>query len=98
MIADADDTFDPVAEVAALKAEAKVCRRRKNYRQSKLRRFAGELLAMKEAGASVGDLVRWLNKKRVCIHRSSLYRFIAQEESLAIKSKETRPGNDDNEN
>lgn len=70
--------FDPAAEVAALKAESQL-RRKRSYkqRQSKLDRFHSELAAMRQHGATVVELQRWLRKKkRITVAESTVHRWL----------------------
>lgn len=70
--------FDPAAEVAALKAEAKL-RRKRSYKQrkSKLDRFHSELASLREHGATVADLKRWLRKKKkITVAESTVHRWL----------------------
>lgn len=77
------ETFDPLAELQAVKAR-RAMQRRTTYRKSKLERYRAELVAMRQAGASSQDLAVWLRMKhRLKIHRSSVDRFLAQLPELA---------------
>ena len=79
----ADATFDPAKELAEIK-EHRALRRRKPYHKSKLERFRSELVALARAGASCQDMVIWLRtKRRMKVHRSSIYRYLAGLPELA---------------
>lgn len=70
------ETFDAQREVnriRTLRAKA----RRRHYRKSRLDRYRAELVAMKRAGASCGDLAVWLRLTHRCkINRSSIDRYL----------------------
>jgi uncharacterized Fe-S cluster-containing radical SAM superfamily protein len=70
------ETFDAQREVdrvRTLRAKA----RRRRYQRSRLDRYRAELVAMKRAGASCGDLAVWLRVTHRCIiNRSSVDRYL----------------------
>lgn len=71
-----DETFDPVAEVEAIRAR-RADARRKLYRKSRLDKYRAELVAMKLAGASCADLAEWLRVNHRCkVNRSSIDRYL----------------------
>lgn len=77
------ESFDPKAELEAVRAR-RAMQRRKQYRQSKLDRYRAELVALRQTGASSQDLATWLRMKhRLKIHRSSIDRYLAQLPELA---------------
>jgi len=67
--------FNPIAELASL-TEQQVKRRRKTYRPSKLTRFRAELVALRQAGASLTHLTLWLAKRRIRVARSTILRYL----------------------
>ena len=69
--------FDAAKEVARLKLETKL-RRKRPYSQriSKLDIYKSELLAMSEAGASGAELQRWLKKQRIPVALTTVLRFL----------------------
>lgn len=72
-----DTHFDPLHEMALLKAQTHLIRKR-NYRQriSRLDTYHGELKSMHALGASCAELHRWLKKKRIHVSRSTVYRYL----------------------
>lgn len=51
--------------------------RRKRYARSKLSRYQAELVKLRKAGASYGDLVVWLKKeKRMKTTHTTIMRFL----------------------
>ena len=68
-------TFDATAEVASLKAATKA-RRRLRRTPSRLDRHTHELLALRDAGATVAELQRWLEARRVRVHRTTVGRWL----------------------
>lgn len=67
--------FDAAAEAARLRADTRD-RRRVRYRGSRLDRFAGELLALRDAGATHAEIQRWLRERRVRVHHSTIARWL----------------------
>lgn len=85
------ESFDPKAELEAVRAR-RAMQRRKQYRQSKLDRYRAELVALRQTGASSQDLATWLRMKhRLKIHRSSIDRFLAQLPELAKAEPVVQP-------
>ncbi len=68
-------TFDAAAEVACLKADTRA-RRRRRRTASCLDRHTHELLALYDAGASVAELQRWLEARRVRVHQTTIGRWL----------------------
>ena len=68
-------TFDAAAEAARLKADTRA-RRRRRRTASRLDRHTHELLALYEAGASVAELQRWLEARRVRVHQTTVGRWL----------------------
>lgn len=68
-------TFNAAAEVACLKADTRA-RRRLRRVSSRLDRHTHELLALHDAGATVAELQRWLEARRVRVHRTTVGRWL----------------------
>ena len=68
-------TFDAAAEAARLKADTRA-RRRRRRTASRLDRHTHELLALYDAGASVAELQRWLEARRVRVHQTTVGRWL----------------------
>lgn len=69
--------FDPATELAVLRSRARVSRQRR-YCKSRLDQFAGELVQLRQHGATIADLQRWLRQKRVRVHHTTVSRWIAR--------------------
>ncbi len=69
------NTFDAAAEAARLKADTRA-RRRRRRTASRLDRHTHELLALYDAGASVAELQRWLEARRVRVHQTTVGRWL----------------------
>lgn len=69
------NNFQPAVELALLRAQ-QAQRRRKSYRRSKLARFRAELVALRQAGASLAQLALWLGKRRLRASRSAILRYL----------------------
>ena len=67
--------FDAAAEVADLKADTRA-RRRRRRASSRLDRYTHELLALHDAGATVAELRRWLEARRVRVHQTTVGRWL----------------------
>ena len=67
--------FDAAAEVASLKADSHARRRRRRI-SSRLDRHTHELLALYDAGATVAELQRWLEARRVRVHQTTVGRWL----------------------
>jgi len=73
-----DTAFNAAKEVEAIKARLRKAKRG-NYAQgrSKLDKYTGELVAMRQAGASLAVLAEWLSVRHsVKITRMSICRFL----------------------
>ena len=68
-------TFDAAAEAARLKADTRA-RRRRRRTSSSLDRHTHELLALYDAGATVAELQRWLEARRVRVHQATVGRWL----------------------
>lgn len=71
------NTFDAAKEVAQLKAHKKVIRKRV-YRRSRLDKFHGELVALRNNGASATDLQRWLKQKNIHVTLTTVTRWLSK--------------------
>ncbi|MCL7487593.1 MAG: hypothetical protein M8357_05405 [Desulfobulbaceae bacterium] len=70
------ETFDAQKEVKRIRT-LRIRARRQRYRKSRLDRYRAELVAMRRAGASCGDLAFWLRITHRCIiNRSSIDRYL----------------------
>ena len=69
--------FDAAAEAARLAAQSRE-RRRRSYRRrrSRLDPHTLELLALRDAGATVTELQRWLRDRRVKVSHSTVGRWL----------------------
>ena len=67
--------FDAAAEAARLKADTRV-RRRRRRNVSRLDRHTHELLALYDAGATIAELQRWLEVRRVRVHQTTVGRWL----------------------
>ena len=69
--------FDPVAEVAKLKAQTKAIRKR-NYsqRKSALDNYHGEIIQLLRNGSTATEVHRWLRELEVTISLSTVTRWI----------------------
>ena len=74
--------FDPVSEVATLKAETKMIRKRSyKQRKSRLDKYHTELVAMHKQGATIAELTRWLRKKKaIKVADSTVNRWLQNRE------------------
>ena len=73
--------FDPAHELASLRQQATL--RRKRFfrrRASKLDRYTAELLALHQAGATLAELQRWLRAHRIRVVHSTVARWIAKQQ------------------
>ena len=68
-------TFDAAAEAARLKSDTRARRRRRRI-SSCLDRHTHELLALHDAGATVAELQRWLEARRVRVHQTTVGRWL----------------------
>ena len=69
--------FDPVTEVARLKAQTKAIRKR-NYsqRKSALDNYHGEIIQLLKGGSTATEVHRWLRELEVTVSLSSVTRWI----------------------
>ena len=70
-------TFDAAAEAVRLKADTRA-RRRRRRTSSRLDRHTHELLALYDAGATVAELQRWLEARRVRVHQTTVGRWLSR--------------------
>jgi hypothetical protein len=74
--------FNAPDVLAAVRAARAVRRKRSTCDKSKLRKYLGELLQLKQSGATFADLKYWLRtEKRVKAERSTISRFLAKRTS-----------------
>lgn len=69
--------FDPQAELATLREQTKIIRR-KRFVKSRLDKFTGELLTLHRAGATTAELQRWLRGQRIKVVHSTVARWLAK--------------------
>ena len=74
-MAEHDKLFDPREEVERLRVVTRM-RRKTTYRRSRLDRFTGELLQLRQAGASIAELQRWLRERRVVVVHATVARWL----------------------
>lgn len=77
-MAEHDQLFDPREEVERLRAITRT-RRKTTYRRSRLDRFTGELLQLRQAGASIAELQRWLRERRVVVVHATVARWLIRQ-------------------
>jgi len=68
-------SFDPIAESARLR-KITAARRKTKYRRSRLDRYAGELIQLRKAGATIAELQRWLRERRVVVVHATVARWM----------------------
>ena len=69
------NTFDAAAEAERLRAQTRA-RRRPRYRRSRLDRYKGELLALRDEGCTTAELQRWLLARRVRVQHATVARWL----------------------
>jgi hypothetical protein len=74
-------SFDAKAEVARLKEQTK--KRRNVPKKSSLSRFESQILALKQEGASMAEIQRWLRSKGLKVAHSTVSRWFAREHPYA---------------
>ena len=85
------ETFDAQREVDQIRKLRDKARRRR-YQKSRLDRYRAELVAMRRAGASCGDLAVWLRVVHRCsIHRSTVDRYLKKLPEMNSKTVTERP-------
>ncbi|MGL4668192.1 MAG: hypothetical protein ACRCWR_09705 [Saezia sp.] len=78
-------SFDAKTEVLRLKLDTKT--RRYRSRQSCLKRFEAEILALWQEGASVAEIQRWLASHRLRVVHSTISRWLKKHPAvLALQS------------
>ena len=78
-------TFDPAAELGALRERAAITRKRVYaQRRSRLDRYTSELLSLHHAGGTVAELQRWLRTQRVAVVHSTVARWLSKHDQDAI--------------
>ena len=69
--------MDIEKEIRRLKAQTRQIRKRSySRRKSRLDRYHGEILALHKAGATSAEIQRWLQEKRIKVHRTTVSRYI----------------------
>ena len=69
--------FDPDLEVKKLKKQTSIIRKTR-FSKSRLDRYKGELLALKNSGSSCAELQRYLRGKRVKVAYTTVSRWLAK--------------------
>ena len=69
------NAFDATAEAARLRAQTRA-RRRPRYRRSRLDRYKGELLALRDEGCTTAELQRWLLAHRIHVQHATVARWL----------------------
>ncbi len=67
--------FNATNELETLRS-CRTIQRRKPYRRSRLIRFRAELVSLRKAGASYGQLTSWLRTKRIKVARTTVMRYL----------------------
>jgi hypothetical protein len=67
--------FYPALIIAGLARKQQLMRRR-IYRRSQLDRYRAELVILRQAGATLGQLQLWLKAKRLTVARSTILRYL----------------------
>lgn len=75
-------SFDAKAEVVRLKLETRVKRRR--IRQSCLKRYESQILALRQEGASVAEIQRWLRSKGLKVAHSTISRWLKKHPVMVL--------------
>ena len=70
-----ENAFDAAAEAALLRAQTRA-RRRPRYRRSRLDRYKGELLALRDEGCTTAELQRWLMAHRIRVQHATVARWL----------------------
>jgi len=78
-VSSAENTFDAAVEAALLRVQTRA-RRRSRYRRSRLDRYKGELLALREEGCTTAELQRWLLAHRIRVHHATVARWLRRHE------------------
>jgi len=73
--------FNSKIELAALRRQTALIRQ-KSFRKSKLDRYDGQLVALRQAGASYAELQRWLRARRIKAHQSTIIRWFSSHNYL----------------
>ena len=74
-VSEDENAFDAAAEAAFLRAQTRA-RRRPRYRRSRLDRYKGELLALRDKGCTTAELQRWLLARRVRVQHATVARWL----------------------
>lgn len=71
--------FDATQILESVRQDRDERRHRRTWGKSKLARHRAELVKLKNAGASLGDLAHWLKTaKRLTVNRSTIARYLAK--------------------
>jgi len=80
------NAFNWTDELKRLREQTKTIRKLR-YRKSRLDRYAGELLQLKNGGASIAELKRFLTSKRIKVCHSTVSRWIKENGKIRECSK-----------
>ena len=69
------DEFDASVELERLRSHKKKIRKRV-YRRSRLDQYRGELMALRDKGATATDLQRWLRAQRIKVCLTTVTRWL----------------------
>lgn len=67
--------FDPKLELEKLQLQTKLIRKTR-YSKSKLDRYKDEILLLRQEGASIAELRRWLRARQIKVVWSTVYRWL----------------------
>jgi hypothetical protein len=69
--------FNAATTLESIQTERAIKRRRCTWGRSRLTKYRAELVSLRQAGASLGDLAYWLKSKyRVNVQRSTIDRYL----------------------
>jgi hypothetical protein len=84
-----DRLFDPHAEAARLRAIT-TARRKTTYRRSRLDRYTSELLKLRQAGATIAEIQRWLRERRVAVVHATVARWLSRQNDGGLSRGQIR--------
>ena len=88
--------FDAAAILDTVRQQREERRHRRTWGKSKLIRHRAELVKLRQAGASLADLVHWLKtEKRTQASKSTVSRYLATLPEMQAESQNPRPEGQD---
>ena len=88
--------FDAAAGLDTVRQQREERRHRRTWGKSKLIRHRAELVKLRQAGASLADLVHWLKtEKRTQASKSTVSRYLATLPEMQAESQNPRPEGQD---